>query len=90
MGSYLMVVGAFMSLVKPVRMSFFGTLITTWGLGREVIFSRKTPYSSTAKLYPTMVTAIVLAFLSIRKDVRKIVRTVKDWQWPIHLKQKYL
>ncbi|KAL3735324.1 hypothetical protein ACJRO7_024451 [Eucalyptus globulus] len=75
-GSYLMVAGALLSLMKPVRMSFFGALLVIWGLAREVMLV-KTAYSNPTKsisMYPTLFFAAVSAFASMRKDVRKIVR----------------
>ncbi|XP_030525438.1 uncharacterized protein LOC115737460 isoform X1 [Rhodamnia argentea] len=75
-GSYLMVAGALLSLMKPVRMSFFGALLVIWGLAREVMLG-KTAYSNSSKsirMYPTLFFAAVSAFASMRKDVRKIVR----------------
>ncbi|KAK4785783.1 hypothetical protein SAY86_002472 [Trapa natans] len=78
-GSYLMVVGALVNVIGPSRMSFFGSLIVTWGLICEV-FSRKTAFANHSKaigIYPTMMIAIVSAFCSMRKDVRRIVRICK-------------
>ncbi|KAI3419011.1 uncharacterized protein J3R85_013524 [Psidium guajava] len=74
-GSYLMVAGALLSLMKPV-MSFFGALLVIWGLAREVMLG-KTAYSNSSKsirMYLTLFFAAVSAFASMRKDVRKIVR----------------
>ncbi|PON50979.1 tail fiber [Parasponia andersonii] len=79
-GSYLSVVGAFVGLVKPGRKSLFGTLLVVWGLAREVIL-RKSAYVYYGKdiyIHPAMSIALVSAFLSIRKDVRKIFRSRKS------------
>ncbi|XP_031384870.1 uncharacterized protein LOC116198778 isoform X2 [Punica granatum] len=78
-GSYFMVAGALMSLIKPVRMSFFGALLVTWGLYSEV-FPRKAAYiysDKAIRIYPMMILAIVSAFSSMRKDLRKIIHICK-------------
>ncbi|KAI4387061.1 hypothetical protein MLD38_004922 [Melastoma candidum] len=75
-GSYFMVMGALLSLVKPVRMSFFGTLLVTWGLTKEVLF-RRYAYSNSmqaVRIYPTMLLAVASAFFSMRGDARRIIR----------------
>ncbi|PON89385.1 tail fiber [Trema orientale] len=79
-GSYLSVIGAFVGLVKPGRMSLFGTLLVMWGLAREVILRKSAHVYSGKAIYihPAMSIALVSAFLSIRKDVRKIFRSRKS------------
>lgn len=82
-----MVVGALINLVEPSRMSFFGSLLVVWGLSCEV-FPRKAAFTNHAKaihIYPTMILAIVLAFSSMRKDVRKIVRMCKKCRSKVKL-----
>lgn len=79
-GSYLSVAGAILGLIKPRRLSLFGTLLILWGLVREAI-TRKSADRHRMEaiyIYPTILIAVVFAFLSIRKDVRKIVRSYKD------------
>ncbi|CAI9759201.1 unnamed protein product [Fraxinus pennsylvanica] len=39
-GSYLLVVGALIGLLKPGRMSMFGTLLVIWGLVKEGILKK--------------------------------------------------
>lgn len=78
-GSYLSVAGAILGLIKPGRVSLFGTLLIVWGLLREAI-TRKSAEIDPMKaifIYPAMLVALVSAFLSIRKDVRKILRSYK-------------
>ena len=73
------VAGAFMGLIKPGRMSLFGTLLVLWGLFREVIL-RKSAYiypEEAVNIYPAMSIALISAFLSVRKDIRKIYRSCK-------------
>lgn len=79
-GSYLSVAGAILGLIKPRRLSLFGTLLILWGLVRETITRKSADrYRMEAiYIYPTVLIAVVFAFLSIRKDVRKIVRSYKD------------
>ncbi|GAV65997.1 hypothetical protein CFOL_v3_09508, partial [Cephalotus follicularis] len=76
-GSYLCVAGALLGLIKPGRMSLFGTLLVLWGLAREVIIKKPADsiFSKAIHIYPTMLIAVVCAFLSIRRDVRKIIHS---------------
>lgn len=73
------VAGTLLGLMKRGRMSLFGILLVIWGLVRE-IFLRKSANELTAKdiyIYPAMAIALVSAFMSVRKDVRKIIRSCK-------------
>ncbi|KAK7294109.1 hypothetical protein RJT34_16992 [Clitoria ternatea] len=74
-GSYLSVGGAITGLIRPGRMSLFGILLLMWGLIRESIMGKSGfTYSKAIHIYPTMYIALVSAFFSIKKDVRKIIR----------------
>ncbi|XP_022953288.1 uncharacterized protein LOC111455879 [Cucurbita moschata] len=77
-GSYLAVGGAMMGMVRPGsgRMSLFGCLVAMWGIvwRKSAYYDHNKQYS---RVYPTMFLAVLLAFLSVRKDVRRIVRCVK-------------
>ncbi|XWS20403.1 hypothetical protein CRYUN_Cryun31cG0098100 [Craigia yunnanensis] len=78
-GSYLSVVGAFIGLLRHGRMSLFGMMLIIWGLLREIIlgqFYSKVP-TKAIHIYPTMIVAMVCAFLSIRRDVRKLIHSSK-------------
>ncbi|XP_022721238.1 uncharacterized protein LOC111278837 isoform X1 [Durio zibethinus] len=78
-GSYLSVVGAFICLLRHGRMSLFGMMLIAWGFLRELIlgqFYSMVPTKAT-HLYPTMIVAMVCAFLSIRSDVRKLIHSSK-------------
>lgn len=72
------VAGALLGLMKRGRMSLFGILLVMWGLVREIIL-RKTAKRTTNDIYihPAMAIALVSAFMSVRKDLRRIVRSYK-------------
>lgn len=72
-GSYLSVAGAFLGLIRPGRMSLFGMLLIVWGLVRE-IFSRKSTSTDLIYMYPAISFPLFAAFLSITRDVRRIIR----------------
>ncbi|CAL0319165.1 unnamed protein product [Lupinus luteus] len=75
-GSYFIVAGALVGLVKPGRMGMFGTLLVIWGLVKEGILGKPvtTDPSKAVYVYPTLVIAMICAFLSVKYDVKKIVR----------------
>ncbi|KAJ9692617.1 hypothetical protein PVL29_011606 [Vitis rotundifolia] len=78
-GSYFSVAGAFLGLLKYGRVSLFGMLIIIWGLVKEVIL-RKPANTSPLKsvyMYPAMSIAVVCAFSSIRRDVRRLMRSCR-------------
>ncbi|CAA7039737.1 unnamed protein product [Microthlaspi erraticum] len=72
-GSYFSVAGAFVGLLKPGRMSMFGSLLLVWGLVKEGILRKpvNTDPSRTVYVYPTMVFAMVCAFSMIKYDLNK-------------------
>ncbi|KAI4316307.1 hypothetical protein L6164_024299 [Bauhinia variegata] len=76
-GSYFSVAGALVGLMKPGRMSMFGTLLVIWGLVKEGILGKpeNTDPSKAVYVYPTIVIALICAFSSVKYDVKKIVRT---------------
>lgn len=82
-GSYLAVGGGVMGMVKAGsgRMSLFGCLIAMWGIVWRKS-SNLNPNKEIGQIYPTMFLALLLAFLSVRKDVRRIVRTLKPQSNP--------
>ncbi|PON32539.1 tail fiber [Parasponia andersonii] len=75
-GSYFSVAGAFVCLLKPGRMSMFGTLLIIWGLVKEGILGKPANKDPTKAVYvyPTMLLALVCAFSSVKYDVKKVVR----------------
>ncbi|GAY66111.1 hypothetical protein CUMW_246140 [Citrus unshiu] len=76
-GSYLSVAGA---LIGAWRMSLIGTLLLLWGLVREAMMFRFSCDKASGKavsIYPTMAIFVLCAFLSIRKDLRKIIHCCK-------------
>ncbi|GLU22116.1 hypothetical protein SLE2022_382120 [Rubroshorea leprosula] len=80
-GSYLSIAGAFFGLIRPARVSLFGTLLLIWGLLKEMFSSRNYANGIIPRravyINPTMFLAVVCAFLSIRKDVRKLIHSCK-------------
>ncbi|CAK7356568.1 unnamed protein product [Dovyalis caffra] len=81
-GSYLTVGGAVLGLIRPGRMSLFGTLLILWGFVREVLILKKSANMNSARsihIYPvTMSIAVLCSFLNIRKDVRKLIRCCRS------------
>ncbi|KAA0064936.1 hypothetical protein IC582_006195 [Cucumis melo] len=75
-GSYFSVAGAFVGLLKPGRMSMFGTLLVIWGLVKEGILGKpvNTDPVKAVYVYPTMILAVICAFSSVKYDVKKVVR----------------
>ncbi|KAL5698075.1 hypothetical protein ACHQM5_029159 [Ranunculus cassubicifolius] len=75
-GSYFSVAGAIVGLLKPGRMSMFGTLLVIWGLVKEGILGKPitTDPAKSVYVYPTMLLALVCAFSSIKYDLNKIVK----------------
>ncbi|XP_015885862.3 uncharacterized protein LOC107421193 [Ziziphus jujuba] len=76
-GSYFSVAGALVGLLKPGRMSMFGTLLIIWGLVKEGILGKpvNTDPTKSVYVYPTMVLALICAFSSVKYDVQKVVRS---------------
>lgn len=67
-----------MGLLKPGRLSLFGTLLVIWGLLKEVILGNigsRNISRAAAQFYPTMFIAVISAFTSIKSDVRKLIST---------------
>ncbi|ESR63714.1 hypothetical protein CICLE_v10009474mg [Citrus x clementina] len=75
-GSYFSVAGALVGILKPSRMSMFGTLLVIWGLIKEGILGKpgNTDPSQSVYVYPTMLIAVLCAFSSIKYDVKKVRR----------------
>lgn len=76
-GSYFAVAGALVGLLKPGRMSMFGTLLLIWGLVKEGILGKPVNKDPTRSVYvyPTMLLALICAFSSVKYDVKKVVRS---------------
>ncbi|XP_073226017.1 uncharacterized protein [Cicer arietinum] len=75
-GSYLCVGGAILGLMKPGRITLFGILLVIWGLIRILVLGKSGfSHANGVRIYPTIFIALVSAFFSIRKDVRKIIHT---------------
>jgi len=72
----LSVAGAITGLIKPGRMGLFGVLLIMWGVIRESIMGRSGfAQAKGIYIYPAMYIVLISAFFSIRKDVRKLIRT---------------
>lgn len=71
-GSYLAVGGAIAGLIKPGRMSLFGILLLMWGL---IMGKSGFSHDTGIHIYPAMYVVLLSAFFSIRRDVRKIIRS---------------
>ncbi|XP_030548348.1 uncharacterized protein LOC115753725 [Rhodamnia argentea] len=75
-GSYFSVAGALVGLLKPGRMSMFGTLLIIWGLVKEGILGKPVNVdpAKAVYVYPTMLIALICALSSIKYDVKKAMR----------------
>ncbi|KAL1562286.1 hypothetical protein AAHA92_04878 [Salvia divinorum] len=72
-GSYFCVAGSLVGLLKQGRMNMFGTLLVIWGLLKEGILG-KPPNTDPKKavfVYPTMMIALLCAFLSVKYNLKK-------------------
>eukprot|EP00268_Persea_americana_P026404 TRINITY_DN2582_c3_g1_i1.p1 TRINITY_DN2582_c3_g1~~TRINITY_DN2582_c3_g1_i1.p1 ORF type:complete len:203 (-),score=34.34 TRINITY_DN2582_c3_g1_i1:1301-1909(-) len=76
-GSYFSVAGALVGLMKPGRMTMFGTLLVVWGLVKEGILGKpvNTDPAKAVYVYPTMLIALICAVASVKYDVKKAVRS---------------
>ncbi|GAB2228174.1 hypothetical protein Droror1_Dr00010004 [Drosera rotundifolia] len=76
-GSYLSVGGAILGLLSRGRTSLFSMLLLLWGLVKEATWqsSRSTDDTNSVKIYPTILISILVATLSVKADVRKIIRS---------------
>lgn len=81
-GSYLCVIGAFLGILKPGRVSLIGTLLVVWGLFKKDTLRRPSYVDAeeVTSIYPSMCVAVTFAFMSIRGDVRKIIRSCRTGQ----------
>ncbi|XP_076885595.1 uncharacterized protein LOC143535132 [Bidens hawaiensis] len=75
-GSYFTVAGAFFGLLKPQRMSMFGTLLVVWGLVKEGLLGKpvNTDPTRSVYVYPTMLVAVLCAFSSVKYNFQKAVK----------------
>ncbi|XP_062201610.1 uncharacterized protein LOC133904129 [Phragmites australis] len=76
-GSYFCVAGALVGIVNPGRMTLFGTLLVIWGLVKEALFGKPVNSDPTqsAYVYPTIMIALICAFMSITYNVKKTARS---------------
>lgn len=91
-GSYFSVAGALIGLLKPGRMSMFGTLLVIWGLLKEGFLGKplSTDPDQTIYVYPTMLLALVCAFASVKYDIKKAMRAspARPVAKPLHSSSK--
>ncbi|XP_074286437.1 uncharacterized protein LOC141611727 [Silene latifolia] len=75
-GSYFSVAGALIGILKPGRMSMFGTLLIVWGLVKEGLLSRPANPDGAQSIYvyPSMLLALICAFASVKYDIKKAIR----------------
>ncbi|KAG5599193.1 hypothetical protein H5410_030563 [Solanum commersonii] len=75
-GSYFSVAGTLIGILKPGRMSMFGTLLIVWGLIKEGILNKPTKVDAerAVYVYPTMLLALVCSFMSVKYDMKKVTR----------------
>ncbi|EOA34403.1 hypothetical protein CARUB_v10021931mg [Capsella rubella] len=78
-GSCLCLLGALLNLFKPTRISFIATLLIYWGLLRDILLLDSahdwlSAHRNSVRVYPTLFLASLSAFLSMRSDLRKIIR----------------
>ncbi|XP_015937603.1 uncharacterized protein LOC107463327 [Arachis duranensis] len=75
-GSYFSVAGSLVGILKPGKMSMFGTLLIVWGLVKEGVLGKpvSTDPSKAAYVYPTMILALICAFASVKYDLKKANR----------------
>ncbi|XP_057776419.1 uncharacterized protein LOC130995234 isoform X2 [Salvia miltiorrhiza] len=75
-GSYFCVAGSLVGLLKQGRMNMFGTLLVIWGLLKEGILGKpaNTDPQKAVFVYPTMMIAVLCAFLSVKYNLKKIAQ----------------
>lgn len=76
-GSYFCVAGALVGIINPGRMTLFGTLLVIWGLVKEALFGKPVNSDPTqsAYVYPTILIALICAFMSITYNVKKTAKS---------------
>lgn len=89
-GSYFAVAGAFVSLLKPGRMSMFGTLLIVWGLVKEGLLGKpvNTDPAKAVYVYPTMLLALVCSFFSVKYGMQKVGSLAKPIAKPLRSSSK--
>ncbi|KAL8503766.1 hypothetical protein ACS0TY_022475 [Phlomoides rotata] len=75
-GSYFSVAGSLIGILKPGKMSIFGTLLVVWGLVKEGILGKpvNTEPVKAVFVYPTMLVAVLCALLSVKYDIKRVAR----------------
>lgn len=76
MGSIFSVFGALTS-IRPGRTSMLGSSLITWGILRETLYAVYARRRIEVFTFPTLLIATLLAFLSIKSDVRYLIRSFR-------------
>lgn len=68
--------GSLTGILKPGKMSMFGTLLVIWGLVKEGILGKpvNTDPAKAVFVYPSMLVAVLCAFLSVKYDIKTVAR----------------
>lgn len=76
-GSYFCVAGALIGIINPGRMTLFGTLLIIWGMVKEALFGKpvNSDLTQSTHVYPTILIALICAFMSITYNVKKTARS---------------
>ena len=85
MGSIFCVVGAMLSL-RAGRIALIGSSLIVWGLFREAMLELHAKRPIIVENYPISFIATLLAFFSIKSDVRQLIRSFKPRR---HRKEKH-
>ncbi|GMH14281.1 hypothetical protein Nepgr_016122 [Nepenthes gracilis] len=72
-GSYLSVAGGVLGLLTRGRLSLLGLLLLLYGLTKE----SRTEAITAVQIHPTMLIALLVVSLSVKRDVRKVVRSFR-------------
>ncbi|KAG5541371.1 hypothetical protein RHGRI_021266 [Rhododendron griersonianum] len=75
-GSIFSVFGALTS-IRPGRTSMLGSSLITWGILRETLYAVYARRRIEVFTFPTLLIATLLAFLSIKSDVRYLIRSFR-------------
>ncbi|KAI8547896.1 hypothetical protein RHMOL_Rhmol07G0231000 [Rhododendron molle] len=75
-GSIFSVFGALTS-IRPGRTSMLGSSLITWGILRETLYAVYARRRIEVFSFPTLLIATLLAFLSIKSDVRYLIRSFR-------------
>ena len=83
--------GAILGLLKQGRLSLFGMLILLWGLTKELIREEATHLDAPSSMHvsPVIFLGLLAALLSIKGDMRQIIRSYEAQRSAIRAIQLY-